>query len=50
MREKTITCPICKGMGSIPLYGKDVNLNPCPRCKGKGKVVIQKILKKMEEK
>jgi DnaJ-class molecular chaperone len=33
-------CPICKGVGGIPLVGKGINLNPCPRCNGTGKVQL----------
>ena len=38
--KKSITCPICKGIGGIPLVGKNVNLNPCPHCDGKGFVKV----------
>ena len=38
VRGEYINCPICQGIGGIPLVGEGVHLNPCPRCGGTGKV------------
>lgn len=42
-KVKTITCPVCHGMGMVPcpdyhgFLGLDIDR--CPTCKGKGKIV-----------
>lgn len=38
--KRQITCPICKGIGGIPLIGNGIHLNPCPRCGGTGKITL----------